>query len=171
MVTWRAMESLPPLAATPSFSGSFDVARADPSGPRSAARAGILRDWRPPAMDDLATRDAASGPLSTPSFPRGTPGAERERSIPCRRIAILAVNPWNHSGMLQPFSYPAFRVQAALVIDPRLAGVEVRVIEGRDFSARRWIDEIESFDPDVIGASTYVWSLSVFLPLLRHLKR
>jgi radical SAM superfamily enzyme YgiQ (UPF0313 family) len=165
------MKSQPPLVATPSFAGSFGVPRPDPSARRTGGSASILELWRAPAMDELAMRGPAPGPLCTPAYPRGTPGEEHAPSIACRRIAILAVNPWNYGGLLQPFSYAAFRVQAALAVDPRLAGVEIRVIEGRDFSARRWVDELESFDPDVIGASAYVWSLPAFLPLLRHVKR
>lgn len=88
-----------------------------------------------------------------------------------RRIAILCINPWNSIvAEFQPFSYPAYRVQASLLADPRLEGVEVELFEGRGWDVDTWIERVGAFDPDVIGASCYVWSLPMFVPVLQQLK-
>src|SRR5262249_50613290 len=63
-------------------------------------------------------------------------------------------------GSHQPFSYAAYRIQASLHGWPGVD--EVRVIEGHGWSADRFVAEIEAFDPDIVGASTYVWSLRIF---------
>ncbi len=85
------------------------------------------------------------------------------------RVAILCMNPWDAGGDYQPFSFAAYRIAAAVVASGRAS--EVRVIDGCNWTLQRWIDELEAFDPDVVGASTYVWSLPTFLELASRLKR
>jgi hypothetical protein len=86
-----------------------------------------------------------------------------------KRVAILCVNPWEQPGSWQPFSYAAYRIQAALADH---AGVsDVRVFEAFRWSADRLVEELEAYDPDVIGGSAYVWSLSLFGEVLGRLKR
>lgn len=82
------------------------------------------------------------------------------------RVALLAVNPWNSPGPLQPFSYAAYRLLSSLTCQ----GIEAKVFDGRDLSIESWREQIEDFEPTMIGASAYVWSLPLFIPLLKSLK-
>lgn len=86
--------------------------------------------------------------------------------MPSPRVALLAVNPWNSPGPLQPFSYAAYRLLSALTGQ----GIEAKVFDGRGLSLDVWQAQIEAFAPTVIGASAYVWSLPLFVPLLKALK-
>ncbi|MCA9592627.1 MAG: radical SAM protein [Myxococcales bacterium] len=89
-----------------------------------------------------------------------------------RRVAILAVNPWQSvEPSFHPFSFGAYRVAAAVLGDERTAGVDVRVIDGRGFDEKRWLEELASFDPDVVGASCYVWSLPIFAVVLEQFRK
>jgi hypothetical protein len=90
---------------------------------------------------------------------------------PVAKVAILCVDAWNGDEMMQPFSYAAYRIQAALLADPRLEGDEVVVFEGRDWSVDQWVERVAAFAPDIIGMSTYVWSLPVLLPALVRLRQ
>jgi hypothetical protein len=87
------------------------------------------------------------------------------------KVAILCVDAWNGDEMMQPFSYAAYRIQAALVADPRLEGDEVVVFEGRGWSVDQWVERVADFAPDIIGMSAYVWSLPVLLPALVRLRK
>lgn len=84
---------------------------------------------------------------------------------PLRRVAILAINPWNHDGDLQPYSYAAHRLLAALPGD-----VDARVFDGAGWDVDTWVETVLAWGPDLVGASTYVWSLPVFLPVLDALR-
>lgn len=86
-----------------------------------------------------------------------------------KRVAILCINPWELQTSWQPFSYAAYCVAASLHDHPR-AG-EVRVIEGFRWSVERWVETIEAFDPDVVGASSYLWSLPTFVEVMAALRR
>lgn len=86
-----------------------------------------------------------------------------------RRVAILSLSTTYSPGTYQAFSYAAYRIQAALTGWPGVA--EVRVFEGHGWTTERFAAEIEAFDPDVVGASVYVWSLPVFAELAAVLKR
>jgi hypothetical protein len=76
-----------------------------------------------------------------------------------RRVAILCreTERLDDPGFV-PFNYAARRIQAAVVGDPELADAEVRVFEGGGRSPEELAREVERFDPDVVGASAYLWS-------------
>jgi hypothetical protein len=76
-----------------------------------------------------------------------------------RRVAILCreTERLDDPGFV-PFNYAARRIQAAVVGDPELEDAEVRVFEGGQRTAEELAREVERFDPDVVGASAYLWS-------------
>ncbi len=90
-----------------------------------------------------------------------------------RRIALLTLD----ANMLRddewaPFNYAIRRIQAAVLADKELGDAEVEVFEA--FSP----DELErlsaavlDFDPDLVGASTYLWSFPTFVEIARRIKR
>lgn len=89
-----------------------------------------------------------------------------------RRVAILCreTDRLNDPGFV-PFNYAARRIQAAVVGDPALADAEVRVFEAGQRSAEALASEVERFDPDVVGASAYLWSFPHLLAACALLKQ
>jgi radical SAM superfamily enzyme YgiQ (UPF0313 family) len=86
----------------------------------------------------------------------------------------MAIDPWKGgaggSGRYAPFNYSVRKIQAAVVADPALADVEVRLIDTDSKDVDALVDQIEAFDPDIIGASAYVWSFSTFLKVCERIK-
>src|SRR5215471_3847723 len=91
------------------------------------------------------------------------------------RVLLMAIDPWKGgaggSGRYAPFNYSVRKIQAAVVADPALGDAEVRLIDTDSKDVDALVDQIEAFDPDVIGASAYVWSFSTFLKVSERLKR
>jgi radical SAM superfamily enzyme YgiQ (UPF0313 family) len=67
--------------------------------------------------------------------------------------------------------YGIRRIQAAIVADPALGQPEVLLIDERDFSLELMLDRILSFEPDLLGLSTYVWSFGGLMELARLVKQ
>lgn len=90
-----------------------------------------------------------------------------------RRIALLTLD----ANMLRddewaPFNYAIRRIQAAVLADPQLADAEVELFEAWTPDALETMAaDVERFDPDLIGASTYLWSFPTFVEIARRLKR
>ncbi len=85
-----------------------------------------------------------------------------------KRVAILAVSSWNTGGTYHPFSYAAYRIQAALMGQPDVD--DVRVFEAHCWTTAEFEQAVEDFDPDVIGGSTYLWSLRPFVDVAARIK-
>lgn len=90
-----------------------------------------------------------------------------------RRIALLTLD----ANMLRddewaPFNYAIRRIQAAVLADPALQDAEVEVFEAfsPDELETMW-GAVDRFNPDLIGASTYLWSFPTFVEIARRLKR
>lgn len=88
-----------------------------------------------------------------------------------RRVAILCLNPWEAELEPRPYSYGAWRILASLRADPRLADVDIRCWEGQGWTVERWVEELASFQPDLIAASLYIWSIPVLAPAISRYKR
>jgi len=94
------------------------------------------------------------------------------RSRNGRRIALVCLTPKEEADGA-PYESPSYgirRIQAAVVADPDLADSEVEVFEVRGRALDETVDEIDAFDPDVVGFSVYVWSFPKLLELSRLLK-
>ncbi|MCB9658384.1 MAG: B12-binding domain-containing radical SAM protein [Polyangiales bacterium] len=87
-----------------------------------------------------------------------------------RRIALVSLSPWRVGVRHVSFNLAVRRLQASLMSDPRLADSDVRVFEMGAESLSTWVDELVAFDPDLLGASAYLWSLPTFALLARAIK-
>ena len=88
-----------------------------------------------------------------------------------KRVAIVSLNPWTAGTMSASFNFASRRLHAALRSDPRLSACEVRVFEHGAIPLSQWADTIAEFEPDVLAASAYVWSLPTFTLLAQEVKR
>jgi len=93
------------------------------------------------------------------------------QTLSATRVAVLALSPWHLPGMHASFSFAARRLQAALMSDPRLDGVEVRLFEHGSVPLETWMAALEDFGPDVVAASAYVWSMPTFALLAEQVKQ
>jgi len=90
-----------------------------------------------------------------------------------RRIALLTLD----ANMLRdeewaPFNYAVRRIHAAVLADPALRDAEVELFEGwSPDDLERLSAEVEAFDPDIVGASVYLWSFPTFVEIARRVKR
>lgn len=89
---------------------------------------------------------------------------------PGRRVALVCIDPWTAGHDLRPFNYAVRKIQAALVAAPGL-GAEVHLVESRSRDVDEFVARVEAIDPDIVGASAYVWSLPTFAAAARRLKR
>jgi len=88
------------------------------------------------------------------------------------RVALVSVadpSSADESSAALPFGYGARRVQAAL-LEPRVAGVEVSYLEARSPDPDSLAAELERIDPDLIGASAYIWSFPTLAEVARRAK-
>ncbi len=87
------------------------------------------------------------------------------------RVALLCIDPLrNELGDFKPFNYSVRKVQAAILANPSL-DVEVKVFDYDSKNAEEFAARIEEMDPDIVGASAYVWSFPTFYEVARLLKR
>lgn len=87
------------------------------------------------------------------------------------RVALIAETPWPAAGRgLETFSYGMYRIQSAILGSPLAEDVEIRVIEGAGWPPSRYVEAIEAFDPHLVGASCYLWSLPVLMEVARALR-
>jgi len=92
-----------------------------------------------------------------------TQGAER-------RIALLCIDPAEDEGVLS-LNYSTRKLMAALLSPPELEGVEVHLVESRAKDPDEFMARLEAIDPDIVGASGYVWSMPTFVEVARRWKR
>lgn len=90
-----------------------------------------------------------------------------------RRVALLCIDPWRMEECEdnRPFNYAVRRIQAAILGHPGLSSIELQLIESSSLDIERILARLEAFDPDLIGASAYVWSFPTLLEVCRHAKR
>jgi radical SAM superfamily enzyme YgiQ (UPF0313 family) len=89
------------------------------------------------------------------------------------RIAFIAVDlRWeDDTGYFAPFSYAAYKLEAAIRGCEELEHVETRVfeLEGRDPEV--FLAALLEYQPTMVAASTYLWSLPTFVTLAKRLKQ
>ncbi len=87
------------------------------------------------------------------------------------RVALLCIDPLRDElGDFKPFNYSVRKVQASVVADPTL-DVEIEVFDYESKNAEEFVERIEKMNPDIIGASAYLWSFPTFYEVARALKR
>jgi radical SAM superfamily enzyme YgiQ (UPF0313 family) len=141
-----SLTSLPKVAELPIVETPYDLSRLP------VAAEGV----QPPVTATPMRRSRA----------RGSASAAREP-----RVALLCIDPLRDEyGDFKPFNYSVRKVQAALVANPSLH-VEVTVFDYESKNVEDFVARIEAMDPDIIGASAYVWSFPTFCEVARALKR
>jgi radical SAM superfamily enzyme YgiQ (UPF0313 family) len=99
-----------------------------------------------------------------------------ESKTPARRLRCVAlacmtpeVDAGEHSRELP--SYGIHRIQAAVLADPTLDGVEVPVIDQHQPDVAAYVDAIVSREPEVVGLSLFVWSAPCLVEVAREIRR
>src|ERR1700722_10043185 len=88
------------------------------------------------------------------------------------RVALLAVDTrWEDpSGDFASFSYAARKLEASIRGAPDLAHVETQVIDLKTDDPDAFFEAIRDFEPTLVAASTYIWSVAPFLEVARRVK-
>ena len=90
---------------------------------------------------------------------------------PAKRIALVALSPWKQGELFLSFNLACRRLHAALLTDPRLEGSHIEVFESGAIPLSEWVERITAFEPDMMAASAYLWSLPSFALLAEQVKR
>jgi len=90
-----------------------------------------------------------------------------------QRIALVSLSPDLAQGDRMSIfpSYGVRRIQAALTADPALQDCEVRLIDRRCASVEELLSALLEFDPQLVGFSTYIWSMSTVAAVATQLKQ
>ncbi|NUO49745.1 MAG: radical SAM protein [Polyangiaceae bacterium] len=87
-----------------------------------------------------------------------------------RRIVLVSIDPWRQNGDFRPFDYGLRRIAAAIAGSKCVADEwDVHVLSRRDEDVDALVRDIRSLGPDVVGFSTYVWSIRPFLEVAAKL--
>ena len=89
---------------------------------------------------------------------------------PQKRIALVSFDV-DVAGSLSPFSYSVHKLKASLLSCPQLQDAEIRVIHRDTTDPEVLLEPLLEFQPTLIGASLYVWSLKPFRELAALYKR
>lgn len=68
-------------------------------------------------------------------------------------------------------SYGIHRIQAAVLAEPALAGVEAPVIDHRRADVAAYVDAIVALRPQIVGLSLFVWSTPCLVEVARAVRR
>ncbi len=90
-----------------------------------------------------------------------------------KRVALLSIDPrWEDpSGDFTSYTYGVRKLEASILTDPRSKDVEVRVIDLRSRDPEVFFEALVEFEPTLVGASLYLWSIAPFRDLAARLKR
>jgi ubiquinone/menaquinone biosynthesis C-methylase UbiE len=145
--------------------GTMDASRPDATRLDGIDRAMVLMEW-------LQRR----GYLKMELFSFRRPASEVNEvrfntgGHASRRVALLCIDPAEDEGVLS-LNYSTRKVMAAMMASPHLENTEIHLVESRSKDPQEFVARLESIDPDLIGASGYVWSLATFAEVARHWKR
>jgi len=88
-----------------------------------------------------------------------------------RRLVLASIDPWRGDDHFRPFDYGVRRIAAAVRGSTRTADLwQVDILSRRDADVDALVEAIVALSPDVVGFSTYVWSIEPFLEAARRLK-
>lgn len=88
------------------------------------------------------------------------------------RVAFIAVDlRWeDETGYFAPFSYAAYKLEAAIRGCEELSHVETKVFELGDNDPEAFFEALRHWRPTLVAASTYLWSLPTFVTLAKQLE-
>lgn len=91
-----------------------------------------------------------------------------------KKIALVCMTPevdaQEHARDELP-SYGIHRIQAAIIANPLFADTEVRIIDLGVNNPEAYLQELERFDPQLVGYSLFVWSTSCLVEVARRMRR
>lgn len=89
------------------------------------------------------------------------------------KIAFIAVDlRWeDETGYFAPFSYAAYKLEAAIRQCDEFAHVETKVFEQVTADPNTFLETLLAFEPTLVAASTYLWSLPTFVALAKLLRQ
>jgi len=88
-----------------------------------------------------------------------------------RRVCLVAVHPAPDPALPERISNHGLRMVEATLRAAGLADLELLVLDLVAATPEDLADAIDDFDPDVVGFSTYIWSLPLFADVIRRLHR
>lgn len=88
-----------------------------------------------------------------------------------RRVALVARYPTRDRAMPQFISNHGMRMVEAILRASGIPGLEVKVWDLTAGSVEGLVQELDAFDPDIVGFSAYLWSFPYFVEVARLLKR
>jgi hypothetical protein len=91
-----------------------------------------------------------------------------------RRIALVCMTPVIDASELGAVELPSYgirRIQAAVLATPGLETAAVELIDIRRPDVEAYVDAIDSFAPDLVGFSIFVWSTPGLVEVARRVKR
>lgn len=89
-----------------------------------------------------------------------------------RCVALLSMDAGSmREEGFRTFNYGIRRVQADLVADPDLSDASLHVFDFDGATVEQIVEAVERVQPDVIGASCYVWSFPTFFAVAGEIKR
>lgn len=90
-----------------------------------------------------------------------------------KRVALLSISPdIAENGGLNTFpSYGVRRIQAGLKAFPATRDAEVALFDAHYPTAADFIGRLLHFKPDIVGLSTYLWSIGMMTEVAREVKR
>ncbi len=86
-----------------------------------------------------------------------------------RRVALLCIDPAEDEGVLS-LNYATRKVMAAMMVSPQLQDTEIHLVESRSKDAAEFVKRLDAIQPDIVGASGYVWSMATFVDVARQWK-
>jgi hypothetical protein len=90
-----------------------------------------------------------------------------------RRLALASIDPvWEDpSGDFAPFTYGVRKLEASIRACPELDDVEIEIVDLRSRDPEAFFERIVEFQPTVVGASLYLWSIGPFSELASRLRQ
>lgn len=88
-----------------------------------------------------------------------------------RRVCLVAVHPAPDPALPERISNHGLRMVEATLRAAGLADLDLLVLDLVAATPEDLADAIEDFDPDIVGFSTYIWSLPLFADVIRRLHR
>jgi radical SAM superfamily enzyme YgiQ (UPF0313 family) len=88
-----------------------------------------------------------------------------------RQVCLVAVHPAPDPALPERISNHGLRMVEATLRAAGLPDLDLLVLDLVDATAQDLADAIGDFEPDVVGFSTYIWSLPLFADVIRRLRR
>ena len=72
------------------------------------------------------------------------------------KFALLCSSPDTGAGPFSPFSFGAYRIQAAVLFGENMPKMDVKIFEQGALHIDEWEHLVEEYEPDIVGVSAFV---------------